>query len=183
MVLIFCVNSMLGLDVSGAEPKGKKSSSRTVSLLNGKLTLGVPSGFVQAKTPKQKKALAEFDWEGGDAWGAVLRGTLGLTPEALPGYLNKRVAEYSKGLPAEFNVKWLKKEIVTIDGRKWADFRFVAMPGGGGGDYRKNPLYTRFLTTSYEGQMLEVTFSSNTMTEPVVKAQIDQIMDSMKLAD
>jgi hypothetical protein len=36
------------------------------------------------------------------------------------------------------------KEIVVIDGRKWADWRFVPMLKGAK-HYRNNPVYTRFL--------------------------------------
>jgi len=92
--------------------------------------------------------VAKFSRKDG-AWGEVLRGTHGLTPEGLEDYLAMRVAEYSKGftwLPKKYHLQWLKKEIVTIDGRKWADWRYVPMPNGAT-DYQNNPVYTRFLTT------------------------------------
>jgi hypothetical protein len=44
-----------------------------------------------------------------------------------------------------------------------------------------NPVYTRFLTTSYEGQLLEVTFTSNLNTAPELKKEIDHIMASVNL--
>ena len=55
-----------------------------------------------ADNPKTPKTLAKFSGPDG-AWGEVLRGTYGLTPDKLDGYLKTRVAEYSKG----FN--WLPK--------------------------------------------------------------------------
>src|SRR5262245_46292693 len=102
-----CLGWMLAGPISGAESKekAKKPASRTVTLLDGKLKLEVPAPFVEEKGGRQKKELIKFEWEGGDAWGSVLRGTLGMKPDALKGYLDKRVAEYSKGLPAEFHVK------------------------------------------------------------------------------
>ena len=78
--------------------------------------------------------------------------------------------------------EWLKEEIVTIDGRKWADWRYVPMLKGKK-DYSHNPVYTRFLTTSYKGQLLEVTFTSNLDTNPELKQEIDHIMDSVHLEE
>ena len=81
---------------------------------------------------KDPKTLAKFSGPDG-AWGTVLRGTHGLTPDKLDGYLKMRVAEYSKGfkwLPKDSHLQWLKKDIVTINGRKWADWSFVPMLKG-----------------------------------------------------
>jgi tetratricopeptide (TPR) repeat protein len=157
----------------------------TVSLLDGKLKLVIPSDFSRdPDDPKNPKTIAKFSGPDG-AWGTVLRGTHGLAPEKLDGYLKTRVAEYSKGfkwLPKDSHLQWLKKQIVTIDGRKWADWRFVPILKGKK-DYSHNPVYTRFLTTSYEGQLLEITFTSNLNTNPELKAEIDHIMDSVHLEE
>jgi tetratricopeptide (TPR) repeat protein len=157
----------------------------TVSLLEGKLKLDIPSDFSRdADDPKNPKTLAKFSGPDG-AWGEVLRGTHGLTPDKLEGYLKMRVAEYSKGfnwLPKDSHLQWLKKDIVTIDGRKWADWRYVPMLKGAK-DYSHNPVYTRFLTTSYKGQLLEITFTSNLNTAPELKQEIDRIMDSVHLEE
>lgn len=154
-----------------------------VSLLDGKLKLDVPSDFSRdADDPKTPKTLAKFSGPEG-AWGEVLRGTHGLTPDKLDGYLKMRVAEYSKGfnwLPKDSHLQWLKKDIVTIDGRKWADWRYVPMLKGTK-NYSHSPVYTRFLTTSYKGQLLEITFTSNLNTAPELKQEIDRIMDSVHL--
>jgi hypothetical protein len=110
------------------------------------------------------------------AWREVLRGTHGLTPDKLDGYLKMRVADYSKGfnwLPKDSHLQWLTKDIVTIDGRKWADWHYVPMLKG----------TTRFLTTSYKGQLLEITFTSNLNTSPELKKEIDRIMDSVHLEE
>jgi tetratricopeptide (TPR) repeat protein len=159
------------------------SGVTTVSLLDGKLKLDLPSDFSRdADDPKDPKMLAKFSGPEG-AWGAVLRGIHGLTPDKLAGYLKMRVAEYSKGfksLPKDSRLQWLKKQIVTIDGRKWADWRFVPTLKGKK-DYSHNPVYTRFLTTSYQGQLLEINFTSNLNTSPELKKEIDQIMDSVHL--
>ena len=182
-------------DESTADSKSNTGSSpnpaaagRTVSLLDGKLKLDIPPDFSRdPDDPKQPKTLANFS--GPDsAWGAVLRGTHGLTPDQLDGYLKMRVAEYTKGfnkrLPKESQLQWLKKEIVTIDGRKWADWRYVAvLKGKKDKDYSRNPLYTRFLTTSYKGQLLEIDFTSNVNGSPELKKEIDNIMDSVHLEE
>ena len=114
-----------------------------------------------------------------------MRGTHGLTPDKLEGYLKTRVAEYSKSfkwLPKDSHLQWLKKEVVTIDGRKWADWSFVpAMKGRK--DYSHNPVYTRNLTTSYKGQLLELNFTSNLNTAPKLKEEIDRIMESVHLEE
>ena len=161
------------------------SNGTTVSLLDGKLKIDLPSDFSRdAADPKDPKTVAKFSGPDG-AWGEVLRGTHGLTPEDLPSYLKKRVDEYSKGfnwLPKDSHLQWLKKEIVMIDGRKWADWRFVPMLKGKR-DYSRSPVYTRFLTTSYKGQLLEITFTSNLNTNPELKEEINHIMDSVHLEE
>jgi tetratricopeptide (TPR) repeat protein len=170
---------------NGAPPNTAVAGT-TVSLLDGKLKLDIPPDFSRdPDDPKEPKTLAKFS--GPDsAWGAVLRGTHGLTPDKLDGYLKMRVAEYTKGfnkrLPKDSQLQWLKKEIVTIDGRKWADWRYVAVLKGKK-DYSHNPLYTRFLTTSYKGQLLEIDFTSNVNTNPELKKEIDHIMDSVHLEE
>ena len=171
---------------SPADSKDSPSSgATTVSLLDGKLKLDIPSDFSRdPDDPKEPKTLARFSGPDG-AWGEVLRGTHGLTPDKLEGYLKMRVAEYSKGfkwLPKDSHLEWLKKEIVTIDGRKWADWRYVPMRKSVK-DYSHNPVYTRFLTTSYKGQLLEVTFTSNLNTSPELKKEIDHIMNSVHLEE
>jgi hypothetical protein len=166
-----------------SEAAGKSPAGGVVKFLDGKLTLAVPPDFVREPAdPKKPKTLAHFAREGG-AWGEVLRGTHGLTPEQLPDYLKKRVAEYSNGydwLPKDTPLTWLRKEIADIGGRPWADWRYVPMRKGSK-DYRNSPIYTRFLTTSYKGQLLEITFTTNLETEPELKQEIDRIMDSMHL--
>jgi tetratricopeptide (TPR) repeat protein len=161
------------------------SHGTTVSLLDGKLKRDIPSDFSRdPDDPKDPKTLAKFSGPDG-AWGIVLRGTHGLTPDKLDGYLKMRVAEYSKGfkwLPKDSHLQWLKKDIVTIDGRKWADWRYVPMLKGKK-DYFHNPVYTRFLTTSYKGQLLEINFTSNLNTNPEVKQEIDGIMNSVHLEE
>jgi len=161
------------------------ATGTTVSLLDGKLKLNIAPDFSRdADDPKTPKTVAKFSGPDG-AWGEVLRGTHGLTPDKLNGYLKMRVAEYSKGfnwLPKDSHLQWLKKDIVTIDGRKWADWRYVPMLKGTK-DYSHSPVYTRFLTTSYKGQLLEITFTSNLNTAPELKQKIDHIMGSVQLEE
>jgi tetratricopeptide (TPR) repeat protein len=170
---------------SGGESSNKTGAGTTVSLLQGKLKLEIPADFSRnAEDPKNPKTIAEFSGPDG-AWGTVLRGTHGLTPEELDGYLKNRVAEYSKGfkwLPKDSHLQWIKKEIVTIDGRKWADWSFVPVLKQKT-DYSHNPVYTRNLTTSYKGQLLEINFTSNLNTDPTLKQEIDHIMDSVHLEE
>jgi tetratricopeptide (TPR) repeat protein len=176
----------LASERSAADSKDSRpSGATTITLLDGKLKLELPSDFSRdADDPKEPKTLAKFSGPDG-AWGIVLRGAHGLTPDKLDGYLKTRVAEYSKGfnwLPKDSHLEWLKKEIVTIDGRKWADWRYVPMREEAK-DYSHNPVYTRFLTTSYKGQLLEINFTSNLNTDPELKQQIDDVMDSVHLEE
>jgi len=173
-------------DKAGADADFKSAAAgNKVSLLDGKLTIDIPPDFSRdPDDPKKPKTIAEFS--GPDAaWGTVLRGTHGLTPDQLDGYLKMRVAEYSKGfkwLPKDSRLQWLKKDIVTIEGRKWADWSFVPVLKGKK-DYSHNPVYTRNLTTSYKGQLLEINFSSNLNTAPELKKEIDHIMGSVHLEE
>ncbi len=41
--------------------------------------------------------------------------------------------------------------------------------------------YTRILATSYEGQLLEIMFTSNTDESPALKDSIDKVMESVRL--
>jgi hypothetical protein len=50
-------------------------------------------------------------------------------------------------------------------------------------DYSHNPVYTRNLTTSYKGQLLEINFTSNLNADPKVKEEINRIMDSVHLEE
>jgi tetratricopeptide (TPR) repeat protein len=184
-------------DKAGADEDFKRSGEidselapptvNTVTLLDGKFKIDIPSDFKrEADDPKEPKTLAKFAREGeGGAWGTILRGTHGLTPDQLQDYLSKRVAEYTKGfkwLPKDAHLQWLKKEIVTINGWKWADWSFVPMMKGKK-DYRNNPVYTRNLTTSYKGQLLEINFTTNLTTDPDLKDEIDTIMASVQLEE
>ena len=176
----------LASEQSAADSKDNGSSgTTTVSLLDGKLKLYIPSDFSRDPgDPKEPKTVARLSGPDG-AWGTVLRGTHGLTPDKLEGYLKMCVAEYNKGfkrLPKGSHLQWLKKDIVMIDGRKWADWSFVPVSKGKK-DYSHNPVYTRNLTTSYNGQLLEVTFTSNLNTSPELKAEIDHIMGSVQLEE
>jgi len=176
----------LASERSATDSKDNRPSGATiVSLLDGKLKLDLPSGFSRdSDDPKDPKTLAKFSGPDG-AWGIVLRGTHGLTPDKPRWYLKMRVAEYSKGfkwLPKDSHLQWLKKDIVTIDGRKWADWRYVPMLKGKK-DYSQNPVYTRFLTTSYNGQLLEISFTSNLNTKLELKQEINHIMDSVHLEE
>ena len=109
-------------DLVSEESGGDSSSNRaagdggtaetTVSLLDGKFKLDIPSDFSRdPDDPKEPKTIAKFSGPDG-AWGTVLRGTHGLTPDQLDGYLRKRVAEYSKEfkwLPKDSHLQWLKE--------------------------------------------------------------------------
>lgn len=169
------------------KPAAKESEAKSgsTSLLDGRLTIDIPADFSrEPDDPKEPKTIAKFSGPDG-AWGTVLRGTHGFTPDQLEGYLENRIAEYSKSfkwLPKDSHLQWLKKEIVTIDGCKWADWRYVPMLKGAK-DYRNSPVYTRFLTTSYKGQLLEITFTTNLNTDPALKEEIDHVMDSVHLEE
>jgi hypothetical protein len=170
---------------SAFETADTKHKIDPVSLLDGKLKIDIPPDFAREPvSTKDVKTVAKFTRKDG-AWGEVLRGTHGLTPDKLDDYLKMRVAEYSKGfdwLPKDSHLRWLKKEIVTIDGRKWADWRFVPMLNNQT-SYAHSPVYTRFLTTSYKGQLLEINFTTNLTTEPELKEEIDRIIDSVRLEE
>jgi tetratricopeptide (TPR) repeat protein len=170
---------------SDAATTSNAGNGTTVTLLDGKLKLDIPSDFSRdADNPKEPKTVAAFSGPDG-AWGTVLRGTHGLTPDQLEGYLKKRVAEYSKGfswMPKDSHLQWLKKDIVTMDGRKWADWSFVPVSKSKK-DYSRNPVYTRNLTTSYKGQLLEINFTTNLNTDPKLKQEIDQIVNSIHLEE
>jgi hypothetical protein len=156
--------------------------AETVSFLDGKLKLDTGEAFIQEKEVKaeKKSELAHFAARDSDGWGAITRGTHGLRPDGLATYLKNKVAEYTKGLSWLPELKWLKKEIVTINGRQWADLRYIA-PRAHPANPRDGLLYTRILATSYEGQLLEILFTSNTDENQALKDQIDKAIESVQL--
>lgn len=155
--------------------------AQPVTLLDGKLKLDTTDAFALKKAAtSSKQSIADFDGGESDAWGAVTRGTHGLQPDGLDTYIKNKVAEYTKGLSWVPKLNWLKKEIVTIDGRKWADMRYI-VPRKNAKDPRDGLMYTRILGTSYDGQLLEIIFTSNTDENPVLKDKIDKVMESVKL--
>lgn len=158
------------------------ASAAETTLLGGKLKFNLPDGWAPDKDRATKQAIGGYRSRKGDAWGTVARGTHGLQPDGLNAYVSRKVQEYSKGLSWVPNFTWLKKEIVTVDGRKWADLRYIGRRTGA-----KDPLdgllYTRIFATSYEGQLLEFTFTSNTDPDPATKTKIDHLIDSVKLTD
>lgn len=155
-----------------------------VSFLDGKLKLDLGETFTQEMEAKsdKKTELAHFAARNSDGWGAITRGTHGLRPEGLAAYLKNKVAEYTRGLSWLPQLKCLKKEIVTINGRQWADLRYIA-PKAHPANPRDGLLYTRVLATSYEGQLLEILFTSNTDENPALKDQIDKVIESVRLED
>ena len=151
-----------------------------VKLLDGKVRLELPGSWKHDRE-SSKQALASFAARKGDAWGSIVRGSKGLQPDGLTAYTQRKVAEYTKGLSWLPNLTWLKKDVVTIDGRPWADLRFIGRKDGA-----KDPLdgllYTHILATSFEGQLLEFTFTSNTDPDRATKLAIDDILKSVKVA-
>lgn len=154
-----------------------------VSLLEGKLKLDTTDAFVREREAKtSKQSIADFKGRKSDAWGTITRGTHGLQPEGLANYMEKKVAEYTEGLSWLPRLDWLKKEIVTINGREWADMRYIA-PRKNAKDARDGLMYTRILATSYGGQLLEIMFTSNTDENPALKDKIDNVIESVRLEE
>jgi hypothetical protein len=153
----------------------------TVSLLDGKLKLDSMGTFVADDSRASAQSIAGFKARNSDGWGSVLRGTHGLQPDGLDAYAKRKVADYTKGLSWLPKLIWLKNEIVTVDGRKWADLCFIA-PRKGAKDPRDGLMYTRIFATSYGGQLLEIMFTSNTDPNRALKDKIDKVIESVKLA-
>jgi hypothetical protein len=157
--------------------------AQPVTFLDGKLKLDTTDTFTLKKeATSSKQSIADFDGRDSDAWGAITRGTHGLKPDGLETYMKNKVAEYTKGLSWLPKLNWLKKEIVTIDGRKWADMRYIA-PRKNAKDPRDGLMYTRILGTSYKGQLLEIIFTSNTDENPGLKDKIDKVIESVRLEE
>jgi len=157
--------------------------AQPITLLDGKLKLDTTDTFVLKKeATSSKQSIADFAGRDSDGWGAVTRGTHGLQPDGLVTYMKNKVAEYTKGLSWLPKLNWLKKEVVTIEGRKWADMRYIA-PRANPKSVRDGLLYTRILATSYNGQLLEIMFTSNTDENPAFKDKIDAVFESVRLAN
>ena len=154
-----------------------------VTLLEGKLKLDPTDVFmIDQGVKSSKQSIADYKAQNSDGWGAILRGTHGLQPDGLTSYMDRKVAEYTKGLSWLPRLNWLKKEIVTIGGRQWVDLRFIA-PREKAKDALDGLMYTRILVTSYGGQLLEIMFTSNTDPNRALKDKIDQVIESVRLEE
>jgi hypothetical protein len=154
-----------------------------VSLLNGKLKFDTTDAFVPKKGRKSSsQSIADYKARDSDGWGSVERGTHGLQQDGLANYMARKVADFTKGLSWLPRLNWLKKQIVTIDGRRWADMRFIA-PRPNAKNARDGLMYTRIFGTSYKGQLLEIVFTSNTDPNPALKDKIDKIIASVRLEE
>ena len=154
-----------------------------VRLLNGKLKFDTTDAFVSEKGPKSsKQSIADYKARESDAWGSVARGTHGLQPGGLSNYMERKVADFTKGLAWLPRLNWLKKKIVTIEGRHWADMCFIA-PRPNARNVRDGLMYTRIFGTSYKGQLLEIVFTSNADPNPALKDKIDRIIGSVRLEE
>jgi hypothetical protein len=176
MRMIYClIGVLLPLGSIHTEP---------VSLLDGKLKFDTTDAFVRDNDSKKstKQSIANFSARNSDGWGAITRGTHGLQPDGLKNYMDREVAEYTKGLSWLPKLSWLKKEIVTVNGRRWADMIYMA-PRENAKDARDGLLYTRIFGTSYKGQLLEFIFTSNTDPSPLLKDKIDKVIESVKVED
>lgn len=175
------MKAKLGILIAAVLAAVSSILAQPVTLLDGKLKLDTTDAFaLKKKATSSKQSIADFDGGESDAWGAITRGTHGLQPEGLETYMKNKVAEYTKGLSWLPKLNWLKKEIVTIDGRKWADLRYIA-PRKNAKNPRDGLMYTRILGTSYDGQLLEIIFTSNTDEDPALKDKIDKVIESVRL--
>jgi hypothetical protein len=174
-ILVFSLVAILSAEKVRAEGE--------VRLLDGKLSLDLAGTFVAEKKPgSSKQSIADYKARNSDGWGAVTRGTHGLEPDGLANYMANKVASYTKGLSWLPRLVWLKKEIVTIDGRPWADICFIA-PRENAKEARDGLMYTRIRGTSYQGQLLEIIFTSNTDPKAELKEKIDKVVESIKLTE
>ena len=160
------------------------ASADQVSLLDDKLKFDTTDAFVPDRDTKKlsSQSLADFKARDSDGWGTITRGTHGLQPDGLKDYMDRKVAEYTKGLSWLPKLNWLKKEIVMINGRQWADMIYIA-PRSSPKNARDGVLYTRIFATSYKGQLLEFVFTTNTDQSPALKDEIDKLIESIKLED
>jgi hypothetical protein len=60
-----------------------------------------------------------------------------------------------------------------------SELAFCPQAKGKEGLFAHTPVYARFLTTSYKGQLLAITFTTNLNTNAELKQEIDLIMDSV----
>jgi len=157
-------------------------AKETVNLLDGELKLTIPSEFLPDKEPASRQSIADFKAKTGDAWGSIARGTRGLQLAGLSDYMNRKVAEYTKGLSWLPRLVWLTKELITINGRQWADPRFIA-PREKARNPRDGLTYTRILGTFVGSQLLEIVFTSNTDPDSKTKNAIDQFFELVKLEE
>jgi hypothetical protein len=175
LAVLFCL-------IAAGFGSGSVLAQGAVTLLDGKLKLELTDAFAADDSHSSKQSIADYKARSSDGWGSILRGTHGLQPDGLDDYAKKKVADYTKGLSWLPRLNWLKNEIVTINGRKWADLRFIA-PRKGAKDSRDGLMYTRIFATSYGGQLLEIMFTSNTDPNPALKDNIDKVIESVRLED
>ena len=170
---------------SAADSKENGSSrATTVTLLDGKLKLDISSDFSRdPDDPKEPKTVAEFSAR--TALGercCAERMDQRRTSLRVISNARSRVQQGlqvdAKGFPHA-----LGEERNRHDRRSQMGRLELCSSVKGKEEYSHNPAYTRNLTTSYKGQLLEINFSSNLNTSPELKKEIDHIMDSVHLEE
>lgn len=141
-------------------------AQKRVSVLNGKASLIVPSGFkpVPQATIARRFPHVEtpqFAWsdKSGETMVALTMSNERLTPAQLPqlkGYMERLLPRVSPGL------HWMKRETIHWKNRKWIHLEFV-------GRGIKKSLYNDLYFTSYQNRVLAFVF--NTPTAQRIKAQ------------
>ena len=106
----------------------------------------------------------------------VTYGRRELKDSDLSEFLRQKVESYSKPNAKMSHFRWIKHEIVTRDGRSWAEIRYSHDNDSGG------HVYTRCLSCFVRGHLLEVWALTRRAAQPNQKAYVDRLIDSVQLA-
>ena len=176
MVKLLAAPFALALAVTLVQP----SSAKTVSLLDGRLSLDVPNDFSAANPPKPNANYSTVMSLKSQDQRLLLSVTYGVHKQNstdLKAFLQQKLTRYSRLAKKHIHFHWLSHGLVTRDGRDWVEVSFthdVSTPVG-------TDVYTRSISTFCEGRLLEIWVLTRAAQDTAQRATVDKIIESVKL--
>ena len=149
-------------------------------LLEGRLSFASPVEISQSRNAPRHidrySTLADLVSSDGTFSVLVTYGKHDFKAPDIGEFLQKKIEEYSKPSAKLPHFRWIKHEIVTRDGRSWAEIRLSHDNDSGA------HVYTRCLSCFVRGHLLEVWALTRRAADPKQKAYVDRLIDSVQPA-
>src|SRR5688572_21409669 len=141
-----------------APPKEDAAPGEKVSLFGGRVFFSPPAGFAKMTDEQMSKKYPELNvprvaYSNAETTVSVVAGFAeerNLRPEQLPQFKEFFASSLEKAIP---ELRWLKNELVEIDGRSWIHLEYIARRAG------SRDVHNDTYTTSLDERMLFFNFN------------------------